>query len=117
KLASAGEKAYKIYCSTCHQGDGEGDGGRFPPLNESEWVVGDKTRLIDLVLNGMEGPITVKGESFNSTMPKHDFMSDAEIAHVLNYIKNNFNDKSSAVNENEVAQIRKNTANNLLKQK
>ena len=106
KLASAGEKAYKTYCSTCHQGDGKGDGDRFPSLNGSEWVVGDKNRLINVVLNGLEGPITVKGKSFNGTMPKHDFLSDADIAQILTYIRLNFNNNSSAVREKEVAHLR-----------
>lgn len=108
KLASAGERAYKTYCSTCHQGDGKGDGDRFPSLNGSEWVVGDKNRLINVALNGLEGPITVKGKSFNGTMPKHNFLSDADIARILTYIRLNFDNNSSAVHEKEVARVRSN---------
>jgi glucose/arabinose dehydrogenase/mono/diheme cytochrome c family protein len=118
KLASAGEKAYKTYCSTCHQGDGKGDGDRFPSLNGSEWVVGDKSRLINVVLNGLEGPITVKGKSFNGTMPKHDFLSDADIAQILTYIRLNFDNNSSAIREKEVARFRnKPTAQSVSKSK
>ncbi len=106
KLATAGEKAYKTYCSTCHQGDGKGDGDRFPSLNGSEWVIGDKNKLIHVVLNGLEGPITVKGKSFNGTMPKHDFLTDADIAQILTYIRLNFDNNSSAIREKEVARIR-----------
>jgi len=105
-LASAGEKAYKTYCSTCHQGDGKGDGDRFPPLNGSEWVVGDKNRLINVVLNGLEGPVTVKGKSFNGTMPKHEFLTDSDIAQILTYIRLNFTNNSSAIREKEVARVR-----------
>jgi mono/diheme cytochrome c family protein len=118
KLASTGEKAYKTYCSTCHQGDGKGDGDRFPSLNGSEWVVGDKSRLINVVLNGLEGPITVKGKSFNGTMPKHDFLSDADIAQILTYIRLNFDNNSSAIREKEVARFRnKPTAQSVSKSK
>ena len=107
-LASAGEKTYKVYCATCHQGDGKGDGDRFPPLDGSEWVVGDKARLINVILNGLEGPITVKGKSFNGAMPKHDFLSDADIAQILTYSRLNFTNNSSAIREKEVARVRSN---------
>lgn len=104
--AVGGEKTYKIYCISCHQGDGKGDGSRFPPLNGSEWVIGDKKRLINVVLNGLTGSITVKGQSFDGVMPKHDFISDAEIAKVLTYIRLSFINNSSAVHEKEVADVR-----------
>lgn len=106
RIASAGERTYKVYCATCHQKNGKGDGDRFPPLNGSEWVVGDKARLIDFIINGLEGPIIVKGKNFNSTMPKHDFLSDVDIAQTLTYIRSNFNNNSVAVSEKEVARVR-----------
>lgn len=105
--AIAGEKVYQTYCSTCHQGDGKGDGTRFPPLDGSEWVNGDKAPLIKLVLNGLEGEISVKGTTFNGVMPKHDFLTDLNIAQVLSYIRLSFGNNSSAIQENEVTRIRK----------
>ena len=106
-MAVEGEKIYKKYCISCHQGDGKGDGSRFPPLSESDWVMGDKERLIKVLLNGLTGQITVSGQSFNGVMPKHDFMSDAEIAKVLSYVRLNFKNNSSAIHEKEVAHVRK----------
>ena len=50
-----GAKVYDIYCRACHQKDGKGDGLRFPPLDNSEWVNGDKKRLINILLNGLAG--------------------------------------------------------------
>ncbi len=105
--AMAGEKTYKTFCSTCHQGDGKGDGTRFPPLDGSEWVNGDKGSLIKLVLDGLEGEISVKGATFNGVMPKHDFLNDLDIAQVLTYIRLSFGNNSSAIHENEVARVRK----------
>ncbi|HZI52328.1 MAG TPA: PQQ-dependent sugar dehydrogenase, partial [Chitinophagaceae bacterium] len=57
-----GKRVYDIYCRSCHQKDGKGDGLRFPPLDNSEWVKGDKKRLMNIVLNGLEGAIEVKGK-------------------------------------------------------
>ena len=95
---------------SCHQHDGKGDGSRFPPLDSSEWVNGDKKRLIGILLNGLEQPITVNGKTFNNLMPKHDFLTDDQLALVLTYIRQNFSNHSSEVTADEVAKER-NSAN------
>lgn len=115
-MAVGGEKIYNAYCISCHQGDGKGDRNRFPPLDGSEWVTGDNGRLINVLLNGLEGLITVKGKSFDGVMPKHDFLSDAEIANVLTYIRLNFTNNAGAIREAEVAVARK-KLNNSIKHK
>jgi len=101
-----GEKVYKQYCFACHQMDGNGVPGTFPPLSETEWVNGDKERLIKLVLNGLQGEIEVKGETYNSVMTPHNFLSDEEIAGVLTYVRSNFGNNSSAVTVEEVQTVR-----------
>jgi mono/diheme cytochrome c family protein len=101
-----GEKVYKQYCFACHQMDGRGVPGNFPPLIKTDWVNGEKERLIKLVINGMEGPIQVNGEVYNSVMTPHGFLSDEEIAAVLTYVRSNFENNSSAVTVEEVQQIR-----------
>lgn len=106
-MAGGGEKIYNSYCISCHQKDGQGDGNRFPPLNGSEWVNGDKERLINVLLKGLQGPVKVKGKSFEGVMPKHDFMSDADIAKVLTYTRLNFTNSSGIIQEAEVAAARK----------
>ncbi len=101
---------YNIYCRACHQTDGMGDGARFPPVAESEWVTGDKDRLISVVLNGLSGPITVKGVPYNEAMPAHgSFLNDREVSEVLTYIRTNFGNNASPVTEAEVAEVRKRT--------
>lgn len=102
----AGEKIYNTYCAACHQGDGRGAPPRYPPLNESEWVTGDKQRLISVIINGLEGPIEVKGEPYNNAMPQHSFLSDEEVAEVATYIRQNFDNNASAVSTEEVRDVR-----------
>ena len=103
-IASA---VYTMYCGACHQADGKGDGGRFPPLSESEWVNGDKTKLINVVLNGLSGPITVKGLPYSETMPAHgSFLNDDQVAEVLTYIRKSFGNNSDAISKEEVAALR-----------
>ena len=102
-----GQKVYNQYCLACHQSNGMGASGRFPPLKGTEWVTGDKKRLVHLILNGMEGEIEVNGEIYNGLMPQHSFLNDDQIAKVLTYIRTNFNNKASSLSAEEVKRFRK----------
>ncbi|WP_242085492.1 PQQ-dependent sugar dehydrogenase [Aestuariivivens sediminis] len=104
---SEGHTLYFRYCSACHQDDGHGAGGRFPPLVNTDWVTGDKTRLINIVLKGLEGTIEVNGLSFSGLMPQHSFLKDDEIATILTYIRTNFGNEASAIEIHEVSKVRK----------
>ena len=64
-----GERIYKTVCAACHQPDGEGIAGAFPPLAESDYLNADKRRAIGVVVHGLTGEIQVNGKSFNSVMP------------------------------------------------
>ena len=101
-----GAKTYYRYCSACHQLNGKGASGRFPPLVGTDWVTGDKERLIKVILNGMEGSLQIGNEVYNGNMPQHSFLSDGEIAKVLTYIRSNFGNDADAVTEEEVMVIR-----------
>src|SRR5690606_36522422 len=101
----AGKKLYNLYCGSCHQGDGKGDGNRFPPLVGSETVLGNNRKLIEVILNGLEGPIKVLGVPYNGIMPPHAFLTDDEISQVLTYIRVQFNN-STAIPAKQVARIR-----------
>ena len=103
---SEGGKLFNIFCSVCHQRDGLGN-ERFPPLDHSEWVTGDKTRLINVVLQGLKGEIIVKEKSYTNTMPKLDMITDDEISKILTYIRQNFGNNASAIGPEEVAKVRK----------
>jgi glucose/arabinose dehydrogenase len=105
-IVTGGEQIYNTYCVACHLNDGKGDGSRFPPLDSSEYVLGDKTRLVDIVLKGLRGTITVKGQQYNNLMPSHSFLSDEDLAQVLTYTRQNFGNKSSDITSAEVAAVR-----------
>ena len=107
EVVAGGQQIYQTYCVACHLINGKGDGSRFPPLDSSEYVIGDKNRLINILLNGLQQPITVNGKQFNGLMPSHSFLSDPDIAMVLTYIRQNFNNRSSSVTKEEVAAARK----------
>ena len=99
-------KMYDAYCRACHQENGKGDGARFPPLDSSEWVIGDKKRLINVVLNGLQGTIEAKGKSYNGTMPPHSFLPDEDLAVILTYIRQNFHNTASEITSEEIKAVR-----------
>ena len=106
KILSQGEKSYKLYCGACHQGDGKGDGSRFPPLAGSERVTGEKRKLIEVILKGMSGPLKVNGVEYNGVMPAHDFLKDHEIGLILTYIRASFGNNASSIGAGEVKKVR-----------
>ncbi|PWK22527.1 glucose/arabinose dehydrogenase [Maribacter polysiphoniae] len=93
---------YENYCASCHKADGSGAEGFFPPLTKTEGVA-DKDRLIRSVINGVSGPLEVKGISYNMDMPSFKFLTDKELADVLTYVRASFGNNSSGVTEEEVA--------------
>src|SRR5579862_2612432 len=68
-LAQQGEKVFKANCALCHQATGLGVPGQFPPLAGSEFVNGGTKRLGMILLKGLQGPLKVKGATFNGQMP------------------------------------------------
>ena len=95
-------------CSTCHQPDGAGIPGAFPPLVGSEWVTGDTSALIRMVEHGLEGEINVNGTTYNAVMPAQGGqLSDKEIADVLTYVRSSWGNKAKPVSAKEVAEQKK----------
>ena len=101
-----GSILYTTYCASCHQENGKGDNNRFPPLAGSDWVTGEEERLIDIVLNGLQGEIKVNGKSYNGLMPANNHLDDHAIASILTYIRTNFGNTSVPVNALKVSKVR-----------
>lgn len=101
-----GRILYNTYCASCHQRNGKGDNNLYPPLAASEYVTGDKERLIDIVLNGRQGIIVVNGKSYNGLMPHNRHLDDHSIASILTFIRTHFGNEATTVDGPEVAAIR-----------
>jgi mono/diheme cytochrome c family protein/glucose/arabinose dehydrogenase len=86
------------FCSTCHQPDGKGlEASGFPPLAGSNWVTGNRERLVKLVLHGIMGPIEVNGKKYPGDVPMTPYagmLNDEEVSAVLNYVRNSFGNSS-----------------------
>jgi glucose/arabinose dehydrogenase/mono/diheme cytochrome c family protein len=102
-----GHILYGSYCVSCHQRNGKGDNSRYPPLVGSDWVAGDRDRLIRVLLNGLQGEIKVNGKTFNGVMPAHGaFLDDHAIASILTYVKRSFNKDTDPVLSADVTRVR-----------
>lgn len=102
-----GGAIYAAMCAGCHQATGQGLPGVFPPLAGSEWVVGKAGTAAAIVLHGISGPIQVKGQDFNGTMPAFaGSLDDAEIAAVLSHVRRQWGNAAAPVTPEAVADTR-----------
>jgi nitrite reductase (NO-forming) len=105
----AGAALYNGTCSVCHQDNGAGLPDVFPPLAGSDFLMADPKRAIGIVLNGLTGPVTVNGASFNSVMPPMSQLNDDEVANILTFVMNSWGNKGPAISADDVARVRVNT--------
>ena len=105
--AKTGEQVYTQVCVTCHQANGEGMTGVYPPLAGSEWMAKSNETLIKIVLHGLMGEIEVKGAKYNNVMsPWGSALNDEEIANVLTYVRSSWGNTGDAVKADEVKAVR-----------
>jgi cbb3-type cytochrome c oxidase subunit III len=98
-----GKAIYEKSCSSCHQATGEGLAGTFPPLAKNEFVTGDTTKLLDVVLHGKNGKSEVNGKTYNGSMPAwKGQLTNAEIAAVLTYVRSSWGNSASKITESQV---------------
>jgi len=118
-------KGYELFntvCKTCHGQDGNGLKSLAPPLNGSEWVTGDKDKLIEIVLYGLTGPVKVKGKTYappeiSSEMPgigSNKEYNDDQVAQVLSLIRQSWSNSAQTIKASDITRIRnKNKITNL----
>src|SRR5262245_15366803 len=101
--AADGGQIFAAQCAACHQATGAGIPGVFPPLAGSEWVVGKDRLIVQIVLHGITGSITVKGTAYASVMPPFgDKLSDEEIAAVATYVRGAWGNGAGAIDAKSV---------------
>lgn len=117
KLFVMGEEIYNRegFCVTCHQPDGLGlSASQFPPLAKSPWVTGNEERLIKLTLHGLMGPLELMGKTYPGQVPMTPYggmLNDEEIAAVLTFVRNAFDNKASVISPELVGKVREATKN------
>ena len=107
ELMQRGKAVFNANCAACHQPDGKGLKGAFPPLARSDFLHGDRREVIGAALFGLSGPITVNGEEYNGVMPSLGHLEDADLAAALTYVFGSWGNELAAVSVDEVAAVRK----------
>lgn len=101
-----GKAVYQKECLSCHQADGGGVPHLNPPLYESTTVLGDKKKIISIVLRGMTDRVPIDGEYYSNNMAPHAELSNQQIADVITFIRASWGNKASAVTPAEVQAVR-----------
>jgi glucose/arabinose dehydrogenase/mono/diheme cytochrome c family protein len=104
-----GENLYLRNCAPCHQPDGAGLPGAFPPLAKSDFLAADLPRAIRVICEGLSGEITVNGGRYNGVMPP-TVLSDTAIADVVTYVLNQWGNPGGTVTPDTVRTVRAQTA-------
>ncbi|MGA7274564.1 MAG: cytochrome c [Candidatus Udaeobacter sp.] len=108
-----GKKVFSANCQTCHQANGLGVPGQYPPLAGSEFTNGGSQRMGMIVLKGLQGPVKVKGQQFGSAVmqPWDKTLTDKQIADVMTYERSEWGNSASPVTAEQIAALRKELAN------
>jgi nitrite reductase (NO-forming)/hydroxylamine reductase len=106
EVMARGEKVFLGNCAACHQPAGTGLPGAFPPLAGSDFLKGDRKKVLSVALFGLSGPLTVNGKEYNGVMPSMGYLKDQELADALSYVLNSWGNQAAAVNVAEVAALR-----------
>ncbi len=103
---AAGKALFAGTCSTCHQVEGQGLAGVFPPIAASDYIKADPARLPQTILHGLSGPVTVNGKEYNSVMPPMAQLTDDEVANISTYVLNSWGNPGGSVSKADAAVIR-----------
>ncbi len=100
----AGEATFLANCAACHQPSGKGLPGAFPPLADSDYIRSvPRDRLVDVVLQGFSGKVTVNGADYDGVMPSMAHLGDADIANVLSYVTHSWGNAGATFAATDIA--------------
>ncbi|HEX7926619.1 MAG TPA: copper-containing nitrite reductase [bacterium] len=115
-LVAQGQKVFANACAVCHQSEGQGVPGVFPPLAKSDFLLKlasqkDRSALLQIPLNGLTGPVTVNGKEYNSVMPPISGLTNEDFAAVLTYVTNSWGNSAAPFSVAEVQTAKAAAAN------
>ncbi len=100
-----GKAVFESTCAACHQPDGRGVAGVFPPVADSDFFKERPYEMAHIVLNGRSGEIVVNGQHYNGVMPPQE-LSDDDIAAVINYVSTDMNGGKPVLDGAQVREMR-----------
>ena len=103
---NAGKSLFNGTCSVCHQANGAGLAGVFPPLAKSDYLNEDPKRAAAVVMHGLSGKVNVNGQEYNSVMPPMNQLNDDEVANILTYVLNSWGNKGGQIKTEDMKAVR-----------
>ncbi len=100
-----GAELYEQHCQSCHMKKGKGFFKMYPPLTDSNWV-GNDEKIVGNIINGLKGEITVHGKTYDNEMPPMAYLTDEEIAKIINYIRVEIAEVEATISVGRVKEIR-----------
>ena len=97
-----GAQLFDRHCSACHGKDGKGASDQMPPLADNPYLYGDRAYTIAVILYGLQGPITIKDQTFEGVMPDFAHLDDSEIAAIAHYTLTAWRDHSGSASETQL---------------
>jgi mono/diheme cytochrome c family protein len=109
----SGKKLFALNCSSCHQANGEGLAGQFPPLAGSKWATSDPGLITKIVLKGLKGEIEVKGETYGQALNMAPLINlkDRQIADITTYVRKAWENQASEISAEDVSGFRAESSN------
>ncbi len=105
-----GADLYKKNCAACHQPNGQGLEGAFPPLAKSDFIAANPMNVLETTVKGRQGKMVVNGKEYNNVMPAMSYLSDEELSHIIGYVLNSWGNPGGMVSPEQVADFRKGTS-------
>lgn len=105
-VLARGRDVYLQNCAACHQPEGQGLAGAFPPLAGSDFLQGERDQVLAAALFGLSGPLVVNGQEYNGVMPSMGYLTDQQLADAISFVLTSWDNGGSAVSVDEVASLR-----------
>lgn len=99
------EKGGELYlqnCAACHQSDGQGLPGAFPPLAKSDFIAANPAAVLEVTINGLQGKLVVNGQEYNNSMPAMSYLNDEDLSLIITYVLNSWGNPGGRISRKEV---------------
>jgi nitrite reductase (NO-forming) len=107
KSIEQGKSVYTSNCTDCHMAGGIDPQDQYPPLAKADYLMKPADSLINIVFHGQTGEIVVNGKKYNDEMLAQDYLTDTQIADVLNFVRNSWGNKFDVITPQQVKSLRK----------
>ena len=104
-----GQQLFQQNCAACHQPNGQGLPGAFPPLAGSDFIAANPAAILEVTIKGRQGKIVVNGQEFSNTMPAMSYLSDEDLSRIITFVLNSWNNPGGRVTSRQINEYREST--------